>query len=382
MNILATLLLCGLMGLLGQGVRAAIGLKSASRVPSAQADQQTAFSTAYFTLSLMIGFIAGVLAGLVIGVKDLLNVDPGDMKVLLGIAASGYVGADFIENAMSIFIPPATNAPAIQAAPNAQTQPTGTQAVSAAINANTMALTSAVQRLAAVSAQIAPTTTFAVPAVVTDADTLLDAAAVPPFGAALHHVAPSIDLAKWEPALTKAFQKFALNNNPRIAAAIGQFLVEAGESFAEVVENMNYSAGRMVQVWPSRFPTEADAEPYAHNPQKLANFVYADRLGNGNEASGDGYRFRGRGLIQLTGRDEYAQFGAAVGMTADQVSSFCETPEGAAISGCWYLSAKGCLPFADSWDLAAITRRVNGVKMLDHAKRVKFSNAMLEQLNN
>jgi hypothetical protein len=115
-NILSTLVLCGLMGLLGQGVRATLGLKGVSRLPSAQADQQTAFSAAYFALSLMIGFIAGVLAGLVIGVKDLLKIDPGDMKVLLGIAASGYAGADFIENAFSIFIPPG-NAPTIQVLP-------------------------------------------------------------------------------------------------------------------------------------------------------------------------------------------------------------------------------------------------------------------------
>jgi predicted chitinase len=68
-------------------------------------------------------------------------------------------------------------------------------------------------------------------------------------------------------------------------------------------------------------------------------------------------------------------------MTAEQVSAYCETPEGAAISGCWYLSSRGCLPFADTWNLAEITRRVNGRKMLDHARRVKFSNAMLTELN-
>lgn len=371
-NILTTLLLCGLMGLLGQGVRAAVGLKGAKQLPYAPANQEVAFSAAYFALSLMIGFTAGVLAGLVIGVDKLLTIT--DVKVLLGIAASGYAGADFIENSLSIIIPATDASSATRGyADTTLPQPAGSQAISAAINANTSALTSAVRQLAAVSTQIAPVTTFAAPAVV--------AATVPSFAVALHAVAPGIDLTKWEPALTQGFQQFALNNNPRIAAAIGQFMVEAGESFAEVVENMNYSVGRMMQVWPSKFKTEADAEPYAHNPQKLGNFVYANKLGNGNEASGDGYRFRGRGLIQLTGRNEYAEFGAAVGMTADQVSSFCETPEGAAISGCWYLSAKGCLPFADSWDLAEITRRVNGAKMLDYAKRVKFSTAMLEELN-
>src|SRR6266851_457806 len=105
-SILSALILCGLMGVLGQGARAAVGLKSASRLPSPQADQQTEFSAAYFVLSLMIGFIAGILAGLAIGIQNILNIDPGDIKVLLGIAASGYAGADFIENSLSIFIPP------------------------------------------------------------------------------------------------------------------------------------------------------------------------------------------------------------------------------------------------------------------------------------
>src|ERR1700676_952734 len=90
----ALILLCGLMGVLGQGARAAVGLKSESRLPSPQADQQTEFSAAYFVLSLMIGFIAGILAGLAIGIQNILNIDPGDIKVLLGIAASGYAGAD------------------------------------------------------------------------------------------------------------------------------------------------------------------------------------------------------------------------------------------------------------------------------------------------
>jgi predicted chitinase len=372
-NILTTLLLCGLMGLLGQGVRAAIGLKGASRLPSPQADQQTAFSAAYFVLSLMIGFIAGVVAGLVIGVQKLLTIDPGDLKVLLGIAASGYAGADFIENSLSIVIP-AANAPAPQSHAAAIGPPTvSLQPDLAAFNANTAALTSAVHKLAAISPQLAPAPPLAAPSVITGT--------VPAFGPALHRIAPGIDRTKWEAALTQGFQKFGLTSNQRIAAAIGQFMVEAGDSFEEVVENMNYSVGRMMAVWPSTFKTEADAQPYAHHPEKLGNFIYANKLGNGNEASGDGYRFRGRGLIQLTGRSEYGEFGAAIGMTAEQVSDYCETPEGAAISGCWYLSSRGCLPFADTWNLAEITRRVNGRKMQDHARRVKFSNAMLTELN-
>jgi predicted chitinase len=135
-----------------------------------------------------------------------------------------------------------------------------------------------------------------------------------------------------------------------------------------------------VQIFPRAFPTEDAAAPYVNNPERLGNKVYANRLGNGDEASGDGYRFRGRGLIQLTGRDEYSGFGDTIGMTAEEAAAYCETTIGAAISGCWYLSSRGCLPFADAWNLAKVTRLVNGAAMVDHAKRVAFSNAMLRAL--
>lgn len=363
-DVLSALVLSGLMGVLGQGIRAAVGLKGSGRL-SQTPDQQSAFSAAYFALSLMIGFIAGVLAGLAIGLDHLLTVDPTNIKALLGIAVSGYAGADFIENSLSIVIPASARSAEAQS-------PTSTPAL-AALATHTTALAGAVQKLTEVSKYVSSTAAVFAPAVIIGT--------VPAFGGALQRVASGIERKKWEPALTQGFQKFALTNNQRVAAAIGQFMVEAGESFEEVVENMSYSASRMTQVWPATFKTEADALPYVHQPEKLGNFIYANKLGNGNEASGDGYRFRGRGLIQLTGRNEYNDFGAAVGMTAEQVSDYCETPEGAAISGCWYLSSRGCLPFADTWDIDEITRRVNGRKMQDHAKRLKFSNAMLAALN-
>ena len=161
---------------------------------------------------------------------------------------------------------------------------------------------------------------------------------------------------------------------------MGQFLVEAGSAFPEVVENLNYSAERAAVIFPSIFPTAAAATPFAHNPEKFGNHVYANRLGNGTEASGDGFRFRGRGLIQLTGRSEYTQFGNAIGKSPEAVSDFCETPEGAAMSGCWYLATRGCLAFADAWNIDKITSLVNGRAMVDKEKRQAFSKAFLSQL--
>ncbi|HEX8827642.1 MAG TPA: hypothetical protein VF778_05975, partial [Xanthobacteraceae bacterium] len=101
--------------------------------------------------------------------------------------------------------------------------------------------------------------------------------------------------------------------------------------------------------------------------------MYADYNGNGDEASGDGYRFRGGGLIQLTGRNDYASFGQTVGMTAEQAAASCATPTGAALSGCWYMASKGCLPYADAWNIDEITYLVNGKAMLGRAQRTAYA---------
>ncbi|HWA44020.1 MAG TPA: hypothetical protein VHA10_12475 [Hypericibacter adhaerens] len=358
-QVLSALLLCGLMGLLGQGVRATIGLKNAKALGTGTPNAQATFSAAYFLLSLMIGFIAGILAGIAIGLGKFTGVDPTNLDLLLGVAASGYVGADFIENSLSIVIPAQPAAvPAGGAAPVSPPVP--------APSASPAPPATPPGSLAAMPLVMAPST----PAV-GEAD----------LTSALNIVAPKVNTATWVPALMQAFSKFDINSNRRAAAAIGQFLVEAGSAFQEVVENLNYThAERLVQVFPKHFASVADAEPFVGHPEALANRVYAGRLGNGNEASGDGFRFRGRGLIQLTGRTEYADFGATIGKSAEEAAAYCETPEGAAVSGCWYLSANGCLPLADTWQISAITKRVNGTAMLGNAQRIAYSEAMLKHL--
>src|SRR4029453_2056107 len=112
------------------------------------------------------------------------------------------------------------------------------------------------------------------------------------------------DVPGWTAALNKAMDRFEINSIQRIAAFLAQLAHESGE-FERLRESLNYSAERLTKVWPNRFPTVAAAEPFARNEQKLGNKVYANRLGNGDEASGDGFRYRGRGLIQLTGRANY-----------------------------------------------------------------------------
>jgi predicted chitinase len=334
-SILLALLLCGLLGVLGQGIRAVVGLKNAGALTSTTPSDQAVFSLAYFALSLMIGFIAGALAGIALNLEDIINVSPSNWKLLLGIVTSGYVGADFIENTMSVVIPGTRHAPPPPpASPHPQPAPPP-----AAAHDGAAALT-----------------------------------------AAMRIVCPQANAARWAPALVSAFSRFNISNDQRRAAAMGQFLVEAGPALNENVENLRYSADRACQVFPALFPSPQAAEPYCLDPQRFADYVYAGVNGNGDAASGDGYRFRGRGLIQLTGRDEYAAFGRAISKTPEEAAEFCETPDGAAFSGCWYLATNGCLLFADAWDIDAITRRVNGDAMEAADLRRQYSDEMLSRL--
>jgi predicted chitinase len=370
-SVLSILLLCGLMGLLGQGARAAVGLKTMTASAASNPNQQTEFNAAYLLISLMIGFIAGVLAGLAVGLSHFKMIDLDNAKVLIGIAVAGYAGTDFIENTLSIFIPTGAKVPAA----NQDT------AAAAALNTNVQALGVHVNRLAGTVAAIQTGTAArpaaAMPAAAPSADV------VPGLAAAFRSCAPLVHTDIWVPPLSDAFGKYDLQTNRRMAAAIGQFLIEAGAGFREIVENLHYSsATRIHQIFPNEFPTVASAEAFVNNPEALGNRAYARKGGNGDEASGDGYRFRGRGLIQLTGRDEYAEFGTTVGMTAEQAAQYCETPTGAAMSGCWYLSSRGCLPLADVWALSKITRKVNGAAMLENDKRIAFSNAFLSAFGN
>jgi predicted chitinase len=338
-TVLLALLLCGLLGVLGQGVRAIVGLKNAGALNSTTPSEQAEFNLAYLALSLMIGFIAGVIAGIALNLENIITVDPSNWKLMLGIAGSGYVGADFIENTMSVVIP-GTRRGSAKAPPPVQVR-------------RRPAITSPVPQSGEGAAALA---------------------------AAMRSVCPEADAPLWVPALISAFERFDFSNDRRRAAAIGQFLVEAGPGLREIVEDLDYNPDRACEVWPALFPTPAAAEPYCANQRQFADFVYANVNGNGDAASGDGYRFRGRGLIQLTGRDEYAAFARAIGKTAEQAAEFCDTSEGAAFSGCWYLASNGCLPLADQWDIDAITRRVNGDAMEAAGLRRQYSDEMVSRL--
>ena len=195
--------------------------------------------------------------------------------------------------------------------------------------------------------------------------------------AALRAAAPQADPVTWLGPLSDAMGNGGITTPRRIASFVGQCSVEAGPAFAETAENLNYThAYRIMAVWPSRFPTEADAAPYVKNPEALANNVYANRMGNGDTASGDGWRFRGLGLIQITGREEYAAFAESVGRELDDAAEWAATPEGAAASAVWFWGWKALNRLADVWDLRTMTLRING-GLTGYNDRVAACNAAL-----
>jgi putative chitinase len=195
---------------------------------------------------------------------------------------------------------------------------------------------------------------------------------------AIRAVAPNADVGKWEAPLAAALAKFSAGTPRRAAAALGQFTVESG-GFTKLKEDLYYTTpSRICAVYPSHIPNVAVASTLCRNPDALANIVYANRLGN--TAPTDGATYAGKGLIQLTGKSIYTQFAAAMGMTVEDAAAYCLTPDGAAMSGVWFLSARGCLVLADTWSISAITRAVNGVACLGLAERIAASNAALKVL--
>lgn len=180
--------------------------------------------------------------------------------------------------------------------------------------------------------------------------------------AAVRAIAPHLpgNIARtWTDALSAPMRSCGMLTPYRAAAALGQFSDESG-GFAVLQEDPRYSAQRLCAVGPSRFPTLEAAAPDADNPEALANLVYAGRMGNGNATSGDGWRFRGEGLIELTGRELDTRFAAAFGKTLDDALAWLLTPPGAATSACRYWTLRSLNPLADAWDIVGITQRVNG----------------------
>ena len=184
----------------------------------------------------------------------------------------------------------------------------------------------------------------------------------------------------WHKALAQLFPDYDINTPKRMAAFLAQCAHESG-GFTAIVENLNYKPQALRRLFPKYFSDDVTANQYCARPNKqeaIANKIYASRMGNGDEQSGDGYRYRGRGLIQLTGKDNYTFFAGSLQITVEDAAQYMATFEGAAQSACWFWETNNLNQWADKGDIVTLTKRINGgtiglddrIKHYEHALHV------------
>lgn len=183
---------------------------------------------------------------------------------------------------------------------------------------------------------------------------------------------------EWLQPLTEVFDRYEINTPLRQAAFIGQCIHESG-TFKMLRENLNYSAESLHRVWPSRFPTVESAQPYHRNPDKIANKVYGGRMGNGPEETGEGALYCGRGLIQLTGKDNYRMAGDALGEDLVSSPDLVCGPKYAALTAGWFWNKRGLNKEADAKDYVGMTKKINGgtIGLDDRIKHINHALAVL-----
>ena len=184
---------------------------------------------------------------------------------------------------------------------------------------------------------------------------------------------------QWVDALNETFQRFNILTPLQQASFIGQCGHECG-NFKILEENLNYRSETLMKLWKSRFPTIEVANEYARNPKKIANKVYASRMGNRDESSGDGFRFRGRGCIQLTGHANYFHAGQACGEDFVMNPDLVATPKYASMTAGWFWSTHNLNKFADIRDFTMMTKKING-GTIGLNDRIKHINHALEVLS-
>ncbi len=206
--------------------------------------------------------------------------------------------------------------------------------------------------------------------------------------AQLRQILPLLPLPKLQqylPHLNEAMKLYAVNTLARTAAFVAQTAHESAQ-YTRLLESLFYTkASGLMATWPRRFPTEAAALPYVRNEEKLANFVYANRMGNGDGASGDGFRYRGRGIIQLTGREKYRLTGEALGVDLVGSPELAQTPEIAFKAAGLFWTSSRLNELADAGDFKTITQRINGgqngaadrLKYFEAAKRVLLATGFM-----
>jgi putative chitinase len=180
----------------------------------------------------------------------------------------------------------------------------------------------------------------------------------------------------WYRALEQALPDYDINTPSRVASFLAQCAHESG-GFTALKENLNYRAVTLRKVFPKYF-TDAAAEAFAGKQEAIANRVYANRMGNGPEESGDGFRYCGRGLIQLTGKNNYQNFADSIETPVEDIPEYLATFEGAVQSACWFWESNNLNVQADAGDIKTMTRKINGgyigledrIKHYEHALHV------------
>jgi len=188
----------------------------------------------------------------------------------------------------------------------------------------------------------------------------------------------SHNTAEWYQALINNLPLYDIHTPERVAAFIAQCAHESG-GFRRLKENLNYKWDSLRRVFPKYFPTDDVAQQYAHKPEQIANRIYGSRMGNGDESTGDGFRYCGRGLIQLTGKNNYTKFAESMGMAVEEVPTLLETYDGAVKSACWFWSSNNLNQWADAGDILTMTKRING-GTIGLEDRIKHYNHAMEVL--
>jgi putative chitinase len=200
--------------------------------------------------------------------------------------------------------------------------------------------------------------------------------------ARLLHIAapetPATVLAQWADPMKRACLKFGIDTVREVASFVSQAAHESG-GFTRLEENLNYSTNRLCEVWPKRFTPSLAAE-CAYKPEKIANIVYADRMGNGPPQSGDGSRYRGRGIFQLTGKRNYAACALALQTDLRVMPEFLLTPDGAALSAAWFFHENGLDALAATPGVEDETRRLNGGVIGLNDRKARFDRVVAEML--
>lgn len=183
------------------------------------------------------------------------------------------------------------------------------------------------------------------------------------------------NVAQWHEALSSVLPQYEINTQLRVCAFFAQTAHESA-NYTQIKENLFYRAESLVKVFPKYFPTLAVAQPYANKPEAIANKVYANRMGNGPEASGDGFRYCGRGLIQLTGKQNYELCAASIKMPLPEFVEYVQTFPGAVHSACWFWKTNNLNQWADKGDIVTLTKRINGGTIGLEDRKAHYAHAL------